>query len=108
MTPPVLPPMRARRANAHEFAFQQFAQTHGIKLLSRGWPDFLGWTPEGQLIAIEVKPLSVKNGGLRYLKREQSIVMRALIHAGIPCYLSDGHSLIPYDSSRHDLPVFRQ
>lgn len=90
--------MRRAYKNVCEERFAVLAEKNGWKPSKRGWPDFLCFGPDGEVIAVEVKP---RTGRGLLLKREQAIVMDILKAAGVSCFVSDGEVLEPYDRLRH-------
>ena len=85
---------RPLRNNA-ERDFVELATQNGWSVTKRGWPDFICFGPDREVIAVEVKP-SGKN-----LTRYQVAAMEALSAAGIRCYVSDGVKLVPYSWAAH-------
>ena len=93
--------MRRKYANAAEEAFCRLAERNGWRVSKRGWPDFLCWGPNGEIIAVEVKPRRVQSGRMVMLKREQAEALDFLTSKGIRCFVSDGVTLEPYDREKH-------
>ena len=87
----------ARLSNITEKAFADLAASRGWEVTKRGWPDFLCFGPDGKVIAVEVKPRTKDGRRLKQLKTEQRRVLDALSQLGVPCFVSDGESLIPYE-----------
>lgn len=83
------------RKNTPERNAEGLLLSLGYRVTKRGWPDFIGYGPDGRMIAVEVKPRT-STGRLKQLKREQVMCLNALKSAGIPVFLSDGTSLEPY------------
>lgn len=86
-------------ANAREQAFRELVESKGWKPSKRGWPDFLCFGPDGKVIVVEIKPRR-RNGELQPLRRDQIVVMAWLQSLGVPCYLSDGKSLEPFNAAK--------
>lgn len=98
----MLPHSKPPRHNTPERNFEILAQCLGWSTVTkRGWPDFLAFTPDGSMIAVEVKPLTKDGSRYQILKREQAAVMDVLSSHGIKCYVSDGETMEPYDRERH-------
>jgi hypothetical protein len=89
--------------NNTEEKFACLAESNGWRVTKRGWPDFLCFGPDGEIIAVEVKPRisGRKHGILKLLSREQVAVMDMLKAAGVRCFVSDGDKLEPYDRDLH-------
>ena len=102
-TPQPLPPPRKKPLrNGPERAFEELARAQSWNVSKRGWPDFICFDSDGRLFVVEVKPrLRSRVGKFKMLKREQMRALDALKALGIPCYVSDGHVLDPYDKDRH-------
>ena len=77
--------------NRFENRFAQLAHSLGWEVTKQGWPDFVCYGADDQLIAVEVKPF----GG--WLRPEQKRLMAALSNAGVRCFISDGDTLQPFD-----------
>jgi hypothetical protein len=87
-------------ANVCEEKFAALAERNGWRPSKRGWPDFICFAPDGEVIAVEVKPRRIR-GNLAILRRDQATVMDILAAAGIRCFVSDGETLERYDRTRH-------
>lgn len=86
--------------NPTEDLFSALALRKGWEATKRGWPDFVCFLPDGEMIVVEVKPRK-KDGSLKWLKVSQVRVMEKLTAAGIRCFVSDGKVLEPFDAKRH-------
>jgi hypothetical protein len=82
--------------NKYEQAFADMARSLGWDITKRGWPDFICYAPNGEVIVVEVKPPG------QDLKKTQWLCMRFLSRLGLKCFVSDGEVLIPFDP---DLPL---
>lgn len=91
-----------RTTNRSELNFLSLIAADANKaVLKRGWPDFLVVTDVG-IYACEVKPGIFRAGDERErLKYEQTWVMSILKDCGIPCYVSDGRGVQPFDAKEH-------
>jgi hypothetical protein len=96
-------PHRRRYPNLTEEAFAQLAERNGWEVTKRGWPDFLCFGPNDEVIAVEVKPrlADPSKGRMKVLSRYQVRVMDILQAAGVRCFVSDGDKLEPYRPERH-------
>ena len=92
----------ARRvyANGPEEGLAALAEANGWRPCKRGWPDFLCFGPDGEVIAVEVKP-RLPSGRMKLLRRDQAICMDFLSSKGVRCFVSDGKALEPYDREKH-------
>ena len=81
--------------NGPEFTFAELAASKGWTVTKRGWPDFLCFGPNNEIVAVEVKPSHDDS-----LKYDQIRCMDALQAHGVKCYTSDGKTLKPYDRQR--------
>jgi hypothetical protein len=81
--------------NSTERSFAKLAIENGWEITKRGWPDFF-CVKDGEIICVEVKPISKDTGNLVPIKESQAAVMNALTDAGIRCFVSDGKRLIKY------------
>ena len=96
--------------NAHENDFYNRAQNAGWKVTKQGWPDFFCVTPEGKVVAVEVKQRASKSKrhakyGWFYqgLRRDQITVLKALEALGVEVRISDGtHLGEKIDWASHD------
>lgn len=86
-------------SNETEGDFADLARRNGWEVTKRGWPDFLCFK-DGELIAVEVKPRTVK-GKLKLPSRYQVLTMQILEAHGIKCYLSDGKTLERFNAETH-------
>jgi hypothetical protein len=90
------------RSNLPERNFEELAERNGWRPSKRGWPDFICFGPDGEVIAVEVKPRMKRwPDRMRTLKVEQVIVMTFLQAHGIRCFVSDGERLEKFDAERH-------
>jgi hypothetical protein len=93
--------MLTERCNVPERKFEELAERLGLTFTKRGWPDFMCFTKDGEMIAVEVKPRMTKKSGTRLLKREQAKAMEALTACGIRCFVSDGETMEPFNPEIH-------
>ena len=63
-----------------ELAFTQEAQGIGWTVLRQGWPDYLCSTPDGHLLAVEVK-----SGNAPISKHQRQVL--SMLSTSIPCYV---------------------
>lgn len=84
-----------------EERFAQLAEAQGWHVTKSGWPDFLCFNEDGDVMAVEVKPQTKTKGRKKPLRQNQADCMDELSAAGIPCFVSDGETLEPYDRFRH-------
>jgi hypothetical protein len=87
-------------ANEPEHKLARLAERNGWTPTKRGWPDFLCFGPDGEVIAVEVKPRDAA-GQLKRLKVDQANAMDWLQAHGIRCYVSDGDTLEKYNRAKH-------
>lgn len=71
---------KTRRNNA-ERSFMHYAREAGLEFTTKGYPDFICWTPSGKLFLVEVKPRAKI-----LLSRDQHRLMNHLRRFGIKCY----------------------
>lgn len=76
--------MRYDLANEPENECLERLRQRGYEATKRGWPDFLAFRPDGELVVVEVKARPNHR-----LKASQLRVMAALMRAGIECYRFD-------------------
>jgi hypothetical protein len=88
-------------SNVPEDDFAALARENGWRPTKRGWPDFLCFGPNGEIIAVEVKPRLRDGRRTKRLKADQANCMDALSAVGIRCFVSDGKTLEPYDRELH-------
>ena len=69
------------RRNPAERQFQQWEMSQGSRLFSRGWPDFLVVTNQGELRIVKVQKDRNRN-----LPAKQLRILNQLARAGLPCY----------------------
>ena len=93
---------RADRRNGPEQKFAQLAAEKGWFATKRGWPDFLCFNEDGEMIAVEVKPQMRSRPGVKVLRRDQANCMDVLTAHGIRCFVSDGETIEPYDPAVHN------
>jgi len=101
----MVPRLREGR-NVAEDAFRDLAQAAGWHPTKQGWPDFICTGPDGEMIAVEVKPRTLR-GRMVYLKADQARCLKWLSAHGIRCFLSDGYELERFDPQRHARPEYR-
>lgn len=83
--------------NKHEDAFASMAHVLGWEVSKRGWPDFICWDGD-EAIFVEVKPKG------RWLRESQHRLLHFFASKGIPCFVSDGYTMIPFDPDEaHDV-----
>lgn len=82
--------------NVTEAKFMALAEQAGWRVSKRGWPDFVCFGPDDEIIAVEVKPRTSK-GRLKRLSKQQIEVMDWLSSNSIDCYVSDGETLESYN-----------
>ena len=92
--------MSRTRYNVPEAKLEKLAGKAGWRASKRGWPDFVCYAPDGEIIAVECKP-RLRNGDLAMLRVDQEHVMRWLTTHGIRCFVTDGETLEPFDAAKH-------
>jgi hypothetical protein len=80
--------------------FRQRAVARGWAVFGTGWPDFACFSPQSEMIAVEVKR-RFANGAYEQLQPHQAQVMMALSQSGVKCYLSNGAHLEPFNAEKH-------
>ena len=89
------------RVNDAEDRFEKLARSNGWGVTKRGWPDFMCTLPDGELIAVEVKPRVKSKTRMKQLASDQVTCMDFLTAHGIRCFVSDGVTLEPYEPTVH-------
>lgn len=90
--------------NSPEDTFVQLARSYQWQPIKKGWPDFVVRSlVDGEIIAVEVKPVRRKGDRLMSLTKEQGEVMQWLCGLGVRCYVTDGtkERFEPFDYEQH-------
>lgn len=69
-------------SNLAENTFARYAESRGWHVTKRGWPDFFCFKDDGEIAVVEVKP-----SDNYMLKKEQLMVLEALMLKGIRTYV---------------------
>ena len=91
---------RASYANEAEDDFRHLAEMNHWTVSKRGWPDFLCYGPDGEIIVVEVKPRTL-SGRMKPLRREQVVVLEFFSRHKIRCFVSDGQTLEKFSLVKH-------